>query len=300
MKVYHLSSPKNTVWELDQQNFFTRISSPWQADVWVANQEYLLREQLEKAVVLNRKKPKACILWTHEPYFSTTTAKQKTLYDCPVHIFNVWNGGALRQNATFLLQNYPTSLPSRPQSRSEWRSQGKPVCALMTYPNTAATFTQERLTYALSGHQTGILDLYGKGWPPGYVVENSRDGEWWTSKPAIQAKYDYSLAMENCIQPYYVTEKLWDSILNGCLPIYCNNGTIYRDFERGSFFDVRDYRSPEQLWEAIQNMSLLEWNHRYSLCWDAMEALWKRYSESPNSFWETSILEIQATLKNLT
>ena len=93
MKIHLLTNPKNTVWDSNQSNitdFFQFSTNPWQADVWVANQEQILRETLEKAVVLNRKKPKACIVWTHEPYFSTTTQKLTRIYDCPVLIFNIW------------------------------------------------------------------------------------------------------------------------------------------------------------------------------------------------------------------
>jgi hypothetical protein len=303
MKFHLLTNPRHTVWDSTESKidtFFDFTPNLWQADIWVANQEAPLRENLEKALVLNRKKPKACILWTHEPYFSTTTSSKIKLYDCPVYIFNVWNGRALKQNGTFLFQNFPTSFPLKSQKRSDWRSQGKKTCVLMTYPNSAAPFTQERLSYALSGHEKKGLDIYGKGWPPGYSIENSRDGEWWKSKPGILEKYDYNLALENCIQPHYVSEKLWDSILNGCLPIYCHNGTIYDDFMRHSFLDVRDFRSHEQLWEKIQAMSLSEWNQRYSMCWDAMETLWKRNQQSQETFWKRSIEEIQALLENLT
>lgn len=170
----------------------------------------------------------------------------------------------------------------------------------MTYPNQGATFTQERLSYALSGHEKKILDIYGKGWPQCYSLGNSRDGEWWKSKPDILAKYDFNLALENCVQPHYVSEKLWDAILCGTLPIYCHNGSIYDDFLRYSFLDVRDYRSHDQLWEKVNAMSVAEWNNRYQLCWDAMENLWKRQKQSQESFWKGSIQEIQATLENLT
>jgi hypothetical protein len=302
MKFHLLSNPKNTVWDTKESNILTIFDftpNVWQADLWVANQESVLRDTLEKAIVLNRKKPKACLLWTHEPYFSTTTQLQMKLYDCPVYIFNIWNGRALKQNNIFLHQKYPT-LPPKPQSRQAWRSQGKKTCALMTYPNAAANFTQERLSYALSGHEKGILDIYGKGWPQGYSIANSRDGDWWGTKPAILERYDYNLALENCVQPYYVSEKLWDSIGNGCLPIYCHNGTIYTDFDRNSFLDVRDFRNHDQLWEKVQSMSLQEWNQRYSLCWDAMETLVKRQQQSQETVWKRSIEEIQAVVENLT
>lgn len=303
MKIHLLSNPKNTVWDTKESNIdktFSFSKSPWNSDIWVANQEGPLRNMLEQAIVLNRKKPKACILWTHEPYFSTTTQTRTTIYDCPIYIFNIWNGRALKQNATFLLQKYPTSFPQKPSRRDTWISKERPICALMTYPQSNASFTQERLSYAVSGHNEGIVDIYGKGWPPGYSIANSRDGDWHVSKPTILKNYDYNLALENCVQPYYVTEKLWDSILNNCVPIYCDNGTIYNDFQRSSFFDVRDFRTPEKLWEKIRSTSVSEWNQRMNLCWDDMETLWKRYVKCPETFWRGTIEEIQATLENLT
>lgn len=303
MKVYLLSNSINTVWDTKQSNidtFFKINQNPWTSEIWVANQEAPLRAKLEEAIVLNRKKPKACILWTHEPYFSTTTQTKTSIYDCPVYIFNIWNSRALKQNATFLLQKYPTGLPPRPARRESWISRGKPICALMTYPQSNALFTQERLSYAISGHNHKILDIYGKGWPSGYSLENSRDGDWQSSKPAILQKYDYNLALENCVQPYYVTEKLWDSILNQCVPIYCDNGTIYRDFHRDSFLNVRDFSNHEKLWEKIRATSLEEWNQRMAICWDDMEKVWNEYRQSPESFWRGSVEEIVATLENLT
>ena len=303
MKFCLLSNPKHTVWDPEQSNInniFTMVSSPGQADIWVANQESILRNHLETALTTNRKRPKACILWTHEPYFSTSTQREMSLYNCPVHIFNIWNGRALKQNATFLSQAFPTSLPLKPIKKVSWTMGSRKVCSLMTYPKSNTGFTQDRLSYAISGHEAGIVDIYGKGWPSGYSLENSRDGEWWKSKPAILDKYDYNLALENCVKPYYVTEKLWDSILNLCLPIYADNTTIYKDFPPNSFFDIYDYRNKEQLWEKIQNTSISEWNTRYQLCWEAMEIAWKRNNESRESIWQGSIEEIQATVENLT
>lgn len=300
MKVCVLTNPKNTVWDPKESQIdqiFDIVVQPSRADIWVANQEGPLRDQLEKSIQANTRKPKACILWTHEPYFSTTTQTQIKLYDCPVFVFNVWNGRALKQNGTFLFQK--GTLPPRPDLRSEWRSQGKKICALMTYPKSDASFTQNRLQIVLSGHQAGALDIYGKGWPQGMTVGNSRDGEWWNTKPAILEKYDFNVALENSIQPFYVTEKLWDSIACGTLPIYSDNGTIYKDFVKGSFLDVQDFSTTEKLWECISSMSHQEWSFRMGQCIGAMEGIWERQKSKGQLFWQESIEEIQKELNNL-
>ncbi len=292
VKVFHLNNPRLTLWE----THFEQARTKREADVWVAHQEQLLRDAVEEAITNTQKKPKALFLWTSEPYFSTTRNTTSTLYGIPMYIFNLWNRRALYHNGTFLYQAYTTALPPRPPVRTAWRSSL--TCALITYPqDTGIEFTQERVAVAKHGHAKGLCHIYGKGWPPGFSRENSREGEWWKSKPGILEKYDFCLAMENCLQPYYVSEKLWDSILNGCLPIYCNNGTIYNDFPQGSFLDIRDYKSLDDLWLAVKTMSLEEWNRRFDLCWTAMETLWKKGHGVDT--WKDSVEEVQRVLNTL-
>ena len=293
VKVYHLNNPRLTLWE----THFERASTKQEANIWVAHQEQVLLDAVEEAITNNQKKPKALFLWTSEPYFSTTRNTRSELYGIPMHIFNLWNRRAVYHNGTFLYQAYPTALPPRPLARTAWRSSL--TCALITYPqDTTVQFTQERIAVAKHGHAKGVCHIYGKGWPPGFSRENSREGEWWKSKPGILEKYDFCVAMENCLQPFYVSEKLWDSILNGCLPIYCDNGTIYNDFPRGSFLDIREYKSLDDLWASVKNMTLEEWNRRFDLCWTAMETLWKKGQGV--DYWKESVEEVQRVIANLT
>jgi hypothetical protein len=292
VKVFHLNNPRLTLWE----THFEKAKTKRDADIWVGNQEQILREAIEEVITNNQKKPKILFLWTAEPYFSTTQARTSNLYGIPVHIFNLWNRRAIFHNGTFLYQAFPIALPSRPPPRTVWRSSL--TCALITYPqDTRSEFTQERVAVAKHGHSKGLCDIYGKGWPPGFSRENSREGEWWKSKPGILAKYDFCLSMENCLQPFYVSEKLWDSIVNGCLPIYCDNGTIYNDFPRQSFLDIREYKTLDDLWLAVKNMTLEEWNRRYDLCWTAMDALWKKGQGL--DYWKDSVEEVNKSIEML-
>lgn len=291
MKFFHLNNPRLTVWE----HHFEQTNKKKEADIWVANTESILVQAIEECIQQNTKKPKKLFLWTSEPYYSTTTNTKSQIYGIPVEIFNLWNKRSLFHNGTFLFQNVST-LPPKPEKRQQWRSSGpQSTCALITYPQeTSIQATQERITIAKQGHLKGVCAIYGKGWPPGYSLENSRDGEWWKSKPSILAKYDFCLAMENSLQPYYVSEKLWDSILNGCLPIYCDNGTIYKDFPKDSFLDIRDYKSIDEVWDKVSTMSLEEWNRRFDVCWEAMVNLWKKGQQG--DYWVDSVKEIEKAL----
>lgn len=288
VKFYHLNNPRLTLWE----THFEHAKTKRDAEIWVANQESILRDAIEETIQNNQKQPKVLFLWTSEPYYSTTRNQTTSIYGIPVHIFNLWNKRAFFHNGIFLYQTCAT-LPPQPAPRTEWRPST--CCALITYPqgNQVET-TQERVTVAKSGHSKKLCDIYGKGWPPGYSLENSREGEWWKSKPGILQKYNFCIAMENCLQPYYISEKLWDSILNGCLPIYCNNGTIYTDFPKDSFLDIRNFASLDELWTTVKSMSLDEWNRRFGLCWNAMESVWKR--GQGRDYWAESVQEVQKTL----
>lgn len=291
MKFFHLNNPRLTVWE----HHFEQTTKKKEADIWVANQESILVNAIEECIQQNTKKPKQLFLWTSEPYYSTTIQTTSQIYGIPVHIFNVWNGRSLFHNGTFLFQNVK-SFPTKPERRQIWRSQNlQTTCALITYPqgNTVQA-TQERVTIAKEGFARGLCAIYGKGWPPGYSLENSRDGEWWKSKPAILTKYDFCVAMENCLKPYYVSEKLWDSILNGCLPIYCDNGTIYNDFPKDSFIDICEYNTIEEVWDTVRKMTLEEWNRRFDLCWEAMVNLWRKGQQG--DYWMDSVKEIEKVL----
>jgi hypothetical protein len=293
MKIQVLTNPKHTVWEAWPEPLTKK-----NPDIFAASNLKILEETLEINSRLRKPKPKACILWTHEPYFSTETQIKLMIYNTPVYIFNIWNQNALFNNGTFLFQNLLTA-PQKPEPYQRWRATGRRGVALMTYPSRQSQIpdTSYRLDVALDAYKRGLIDIYGKGWPAGIAAGNSREGTWWVSKPGILSNYEFNLSFENCCQPYYVTEKLWDSILNGCLPIYRNNGTIYNDFPRGSFLDIEDYTSKEKLWEHIESMSLDEWNRRYGACWDAMDTVWR--SPLKAGYWDQSIQAIQRTLATL-
>lgn len=291
VKFYHLNDTRLTLWE----THFERAQTKREAEIWIANQESILRDAVEAAIQNNQKKPKTLFLWTSEPYYSTTRMTTSSLYGIPVEIFNLWNKRSIFHNGTFLYQNV-SIFPPRPEPRTSWRPST--CCALITYPQgEKVESTQERVAVAKAGHSKALCTIYGKGWPAGFSRENSRDGKWWESKPGILQAYNFCLSMENCLQPFYVSEKLWDAILNGCLPIYCNNGTIYTDFPKESFLDIRDYASLDDLWTTVQTMSLDEWNRRFTLCWTAMEQLWKK--GQGYDYWTDSVQEVQRTLSAL-
>ena len=126
---------------------------------------------------------------------------------------------------------------------------------------------QSRQQLALRLLEVGFCDVYGRNWPKNTnIAGQSRKGEWQEAKRNILGHYKINICFENTIIPHYVTEKFWDAILGGCLPIYhgSDNG-IYETFPRNSFIEASG-KSVEEIGDEVINMSSEEMDARYAAC----------------------------------
>jgi hypothetical protein len=98
--------------------------------------------------------------------------------------------------------------------------------------------------------------------------EDSRlSPRWRDRKVELLRGYDICLAVENATYDYYCTEKIWQSLAGGCLPIYYGRGNrIYETFPRNSFIDAAEFATVEQLYAYINSMSQQEYLERYNKC----------------------------------
>jgi hypothetical protein len=116
--------------------------------------------------------------------------------------------------------------------------------------------------------------VWGKGWPEGVGKGDSSqalDRE--LKKKDILAEGLFNIAIENTDAPYYVTEKIWESIESGCLPIYWSNSTIYEDFPKNSFIDAKEFYDKygdehrcARLYKFIAEMTRDEYLNRMNKC----------------------------------
>ena len=132
-----------------------------------------------------------------------------------------------------------------------------------------------RTRLALEGKLYNKVDIYGKDWPNNSLtLENTREDLHWTDiKLKHLSKYHFNLCFENCSCPYYVTEKIWHSIISRSLPIYYagKNHTIYKDFPLNSFIDYADFEDPVSLFNFIDNLTDTEYYRRLNVCIDTLE-----------------------------
>lgn len=67
----------------------------------------------------------------------------------------------------------------------------------------------------------------------------------------LHKPYRFSIAFENNIVDGYITEKIINSFLAGCIPIYDGTDDIYKYFNRKSFINATDFDSIEKLAEYV-------------------------------------------------
>lgn len=113
-----------------------------------------------------------------------------------------------------------------------------------------------------------VVDLYGKGWHRWW----SRSALWkpyWqnifqimsiyrgpcASKFDVLCRYDFSLCFENTAMEGYVTEKIFDCLYAGAIPLYLGAPDINTSIPPEVFIDCREYDSWTDMWRHISGFS---------------------------------------------
>ncbi|WP_299684304.1 glycosyltransferase family 10 [uncultured Dokdonia sp.] len=242
-----------------------------EADIIVAQNRTHLKKYFIKYP--NSKK---FMIWTNEPRFDTHHKEiKKELFgfvDC--HIMNIYNQNVFTSTLPMNLKFFKNKIATLP---SDFQIENRKTIGLMSYYKGLNTekilingedvdLIKKRTEIALYGHKNGFMDIYGKDWPNGISKEDSRDGDWVSRKKILLDAYYFNLSFENTTSQNYITEKIWDSIANYCLPIYYGNNGIYELFPENSFLDYHKIKSPDRLFDKIQSMSTKEYTERMNKC----------------------------------
>jgi hypothetical protein len=254
---------------LDQDNFLAvndlqRTTSIDDADILAGRRMRSFTEQVIEKGRLN-------ILWTHEPFFSDHAEPCIRLHGGIVHVFNVYNGNVYTDNFYDMRRG-----PELPKFKKDSLNQPhcrKNIVALMTCKQNKVvvqgddvSLTQIRNELAKDGRAEGSLDIYGRDWPSGIAIGESRFVNRAATKAAILRSYNYNLCMENTNWDYYTTEKIWDAVAGGCLPIYFPNEAfkqlpiadcVVRVDGSSSFVSIRAAIESIAVAELVDRMSAL-------------------------------------------
>ena len=79
------------------------------------------------------------------------------------------------------------------------------------------------------------------------------------SKRETLKKYKFAICYENSIFPGWITEKIFDCFLAGCVPIYLGDPNVTDRIPRDAFIDMRQFKSYSHLYDYIKGMSDTEY-----------------------------------------
>ncbi|WP_281683310.1 glycosyltransferase family 10 domain-containing protein [Zunongwangia profunda] len=295
IKVYKLDSLKYTPFD---ENFILNdylylserlkfVEHPKDAKIIITSSEkHIFRNP---SLLLRNKK---FLIWTNEPRVST---KQKSfrLFNLfsKIHVMNVYTKSVFVNQVTYQKKRFKSNSPLSLEVNYK---KDKQCVALMSFYNGGRNsklivnsnnvdLIKLRSEIALYGYKYGFLDIYGKGWPQGISKEDSRNNNWVERKKEILGKYRFNLCFENTIAENYITEKIWDSIENYCLPIYFGGmgHSIYKIFPKNGFIDYAEFKTPKELFDYIAQISEVEYNERLQKC----IAVYNSFIAKPESFW---------------
>jgi hypothetical protein len=264
-----------------------------------AQADVIVSHRVETLLLYRLRFPwKRFLVWTNEPRFDTHFSTQTSFAGLArVEVMNVYSDAVFWNNLHFLGSYHFNSdvnlgmnldCPLPPVQPGDVRDfEKKKVAAFFSYRGGMETrllkdsvdidLEQARLQSALTGKRRGLVDIFGKDWPQGLASENSGYGcevkegerplEWWDRKLEVLRGYLFNLCLENTAFGHYCTEKIWHAILAGCLPIYHGRGTkIYETFPAHSFLDCSEFADFDQLFDAVEAMTLEEYVERRNAC----------------------------------
>lgn len=100
------------------------------------------------------------------------------------------------------------------------------------------------------------FDLFGPNWTGYAAWRGSVESKWETLK-----HYKFCICYENMKnQDGYITEKIFDCMVAGCIPIYWGADDIAEYVPEGCFVDRRKFQTEEQLLNFMKSMNENEYN----------------------------------------
>jgi hypothetical protein len=136
-----------------------------------------------------------------------------------------------------------------------------------------SSLNRYRTRLAIKFYENNYIDIYGKDWPQGIAIEDSRDGSWISAKLDTLKKYKYCLCLENTLAPNYITEKIWQPISTLVLPIYSSgtNSNIYDIFPKNTFIDIASFDNEIDLISYLKMMPNDEYLDRLNSCFNVLK-----------------------------
>jgi hypothetical protein len=110
----------------------------------------------------------------------------------------------------------------------------KLICSITTGLNGIPGYQNRRLFLEMFSAANPLFDLFGKFSKLSAAIPSYR-GQC-ISKWKIISQYKYSLVIENSTDDYYISEKIFDALICGCMPIYYGSDKIFEIIPKEWFY----------------------------------------------------------------
>ena len=147
---------------------------------------------------------------------------------------------------TGYLENYGVakldSLQYKKEILEAWKSKKKFCCFIVSNPSNP-----ERIAFFKSLNEVRKVDSAG------LVLNNigyTLNGGSWEKFKFIK-DYKFVIAFENSSYPGYVTEKIIEPLMAGCIPIYWGTPTVNNDINTNRFINVHEYKNIDEVIKKI-------------------------------------------------
>ena len=149
-------------------------------------------------------------------------------------------------------------------SNRVWRPRGfKHLQQILKTPVIAKSLYEKRNKAIITLSKTGLVELYGRGWGNyvlgGNVINYYKLKRLWKGELDIKdsgmAGYKFAICYENTDFPGYVTEKIFDSLAAGTIPIYYGSDYIKEILPKELYIDVKEFNSIHDVGEYINTFS---------------------------------------------
>lgn len=123
------------------------------------------------------------------------------------------------------------------------------------------------------------IDIHGINWPNNIAKLKDRSSyNFSDSKQQELEKYSFDIAVENTLLNNYCTEKLWDPIVKGVLPIVWTCYEMHEILPKNSIIDLRNYFKNssidyKSLLYDISDMTEEEYKRRVNILYDWYESI---------------------------
>jgi hypothetical protein len=122
-------------------------------------------------------------------------------------------------------------------------------------------FYRVRLDLIKDLGRSGDFSLFGVGWDRTHGDAHGHDDLVRTCyKGRVDDKYEtlrhfrFAMCLENTAFPGYITEKVFDAMFAGCIPIYLGAPDVEHYIPNEAFIDLRMFRNNAELLEALRSM----------------------------------------------